>query len=234
MKRLWIKLLMGLLPVWGLCAEPVKIVLVGDSTMCVYAENLPDRGWGMFLEEAFKPGKVEVHNLARKGRSTKTFISQGLWEKALALKPEYVFIQFGHNDSHAPENKESTDAETDYREFLKQYIADCRDIGATPILVTPMVRRTFNEDGSMDDNLKPYAEAMKAVAKEEKVTVIDLHSSSWDFFEPLGADEAQDYARNPTDRTHFNEKGARVIAGLVVDELAETKEPLRKLLRKDR
>ena len=208
----------------------VKIVMVGDSTMCEYAQNLPDRGWGMFLEEAFKAGRVNVHNLARKGRSTKTFIEEKLWEKALALRPDYVIIQFGHNDSHDPENRESTDAKGDYREYLRQYINDSRAIGATPILVTPMVRRTFNADGTLDDNLQPYADAMKAVGAEEEVPVIDLHASSWKFFEPLGPDRAQDYARNRKDPTHFNELGARVIVGLVLRDLPAMAPRLSRLL----
>ncbi len=209
---------------------PVKIVLVGDSTMCEYDRKLPDRGWGMFLEEAFQPGSVEVHNLARSGRSTKTFIREQLWDKALALQPDYVFIQFGHNDSHDPKNPEATDAETEYRGYLRRYIDDSRAIGATPILVTPMVRRTFHDDGTLDDNLEPYADAMKAVAKEKKVALIDLHRSSWKFFEPLGPDTAQRYARNKTDRTHFNEKGARVIAGLVLRDLPPAAPRLAKLM----
>lgn len=182
----------------------------------------------MFFEEAFEPGSVEVHNLARSGRSTKTFIEEKRWDEALALKPDVVFIQFGHNDSHAPEKTESTDAATDYRDYLRRYIDDCRAMGATPILVTPMVRRSFHEDGTLDDNLLPYADAMKAVAKEKGVALIDLHAMSWAFFEPLGPDAAQRYARNSDDRTHFNEAGARVIVGLVAQGLAASDTLLKK------
>lgn len=219
----------GILPV----CDPVKIVLVGDSTMCDYDSKLPDRGWGMFVEEAFTPGSVEVDNLARKGRSTKTFIEEKLWDKALALKPDYVFIQFGHNDSHAPDRRESTDSATDYRDYLRRYIDDCRAVNATPILVTPMVRRAFHADGTMDDNLAPYAAAMKDVATEKDVSLIDLHSASWTFFESLGPDESQRYARNSEDRTHFNEKGARVILGLVMQELPEADLHLAKRLNEE-
>lgn len=206
---------------------PLKVVLIGDSTMCEYNSARPDRGWGMFFGEAFRPGSVEVHNLARGGRSTKTFIEEKRWDTALALKPDVVLIQFGHNDSHAPGKRESTDAATDYRDHLRRYIDDCRAIGATPILVTPMVRRTFRDDGTLDDNLLPYAVAMKTVAAEKGVSVIDLHHASWKLIEPLGPDEAQRYASMPSDRTHFNEAGARAILKLVVQGLSETDEPLK-------
>lgn len=199
--------------------QPVRVALVGDSTMCDYAESRPDRGWGMFVEEAFRPGRVEVGNFARAGRSTKTFIEEKRWAKTLEWEPDYVFIQFGHNDSHASENPESTDAATDYREFLRRYIEDSRAIGATPILVTPMVRRTFHDDGALEDNLEPYAEAMKAVAKEEEAAVIDLHASSWQLVESLGPEGARQLANKPGDPTHFNEKGARAMRDLVLREL---------------
>lgn len=209
---------------------PLRIAIVGDSTACDYPANLPDRGWGMFLEEAFKPGSVEVGNFAKPGRSTKTFIAEKLWSKTLEWRPDYVFIQFGHNDSHAPENPEATDAATDYRTHLRRYIADSRRIGAKPILVTPMVRRTFHGDGTLDDNLKPYAEAMKEVAREKMVPVIDLHASSWKLIEKMGPIEAQTLSRNRTDPTHFNAQGARAMLGLVLRELREASPELGKLL----
>ena len=212
-------------------SAPLKLALVGDSTMCEYDLDIPDRGWGMLLDEIFRPGTVEIHNLAKAGRSTKTFIEENRWGPTLALKPDYVFIQFGHNDSHAPDRPESTDANSDYRDYLRRYVDDCRDIGATPILVTPMVRRTFHEDGTLDDNLAPYAAAMRAVAEEKGVELIDLHSMSWKFFEPLGPNVAQEYARNPNDRTHFNEKGARVIVELVRQGIAESSLPLKERLK---
>lgn len=219
--------------VWGVPTDPdpVRIGLAGDSTMCEYAEKRKDRGWGMFLKEAFEPGRVEVGNFAKAGRSTKTFIKQKHWKRAIDWKPDYVFIQFGHNDSHAPGRPESTDASTDFREFLARYIADCRSAGAVPILVTPMVRRTFHEDGTLDDNLGPYAEAMKAVARESGVAVIDLHSSSGALVLELGPDGAPSLANRRGDPTHFNEKGARAMLALVLDELPEACPELAELLK---
>ena len=81
----------------------IPVVIIGDSTVCNYAESRPVRGWGQFIAERFRTGTLEVINLAKAGRSTKTFIKEGLWQKALERKPAYVLIQFGHNDSHAPQ-----------------------------------------------------------------------------------------------------------------------------------
>lgn len=219
------KLLLGLLammfPLLAAAAQtepasaPLRIVLVGDSTVCEYPAKGPDRGWGQFVAERFPLGAVEVINLAKPGRSTKTFIKEGLWSKAIAAKPDYVFIQFGHNDSHPPEQPESTSAATEYRRLLRVYIDETRSAGAIAILVTPMVRRTFHADGTLDDNLAPYAEAMTAVATEKKAALIDLHAASRALVEPLGPDAAQQFANMKTDRTHFNEKGARAMADLV-------------------
>src|SRR5262249_35809366 len=101
---------------------PVRIVIIGDSTVCDYPKTQPTRGWGQFIEERFKEGTVKVMNLAASGRSTKTFIQEGRWEKALLEKPDYVLIQFGHNDSHAPDHAEATDAGTDYKDYLRRYV----------------------------------------------------------------------------------------------------------------
>src|SRR5262245_27320233 len=86
---------------------PVRIVIIGDSTVCDYPDSRPERGWGQFVQERFNDS-VKVVNLAVSGRSTKTFIQEGRWQQALAEKPDYVVIQFGHNDSHPAQNPEAT------------------------------------------------------------------------------------------------------------------------------
>ena len=202
----------------------VKIVLVGDSTVCNYALAKPDRGWGMFIEERFKPGTVQVVNLAAAGRSTKTFIEEGRWRKALDEKPQFVLIQFGHNDSHDPKNHESTDAGTDYQANLRRYIDDARAIGATSILVTPMVRRDFGADGKIKEgqavgNLRAYADAMKEIGNEKKTPTVDLYTSSKALAEKIGPEAAAKMANKKGDITHFNETGARAMADLVMKEL---------------
>lgn len=200
--------------------KPLRVVLIGDSTVADYAASKPARGWGMYVQERFD-SRVTVTNLAANGRSTKTFIQEGRWAGALALRPDYVLIQFGHNDSHAKGRPESTDAAGDYQDYLRQYIREARAIGAVPILVTPMLRRNYTADGKLDDALQPYADAMKSVAAGEHAALIDLHSLSRGCYETLGAVDIQSLASEPNDRTHFNERGARGMAGLVVAELAK-------------
>ena len=166
--------------------EGTKIMtIIGDSTVCNYPDDGVRRGWGQFIQDYFDD-TIKVYNYAKSGRSTKTFIQQGLWAKTLALKPAYVLIQFGHNDSHDPEKPESTDAASDYQDYLRQYIDEARQIGAVPILVTPMYRRKFDDTGNIKDNLLLYANAMKQVAAEKKVPLIDLNSASEKLYLQLG------------------------------------------------
>ncbi len=210
---------------------PLRLVLVGDSTVCNYPANQATRGWGQFVGESFKEGAVEVINLAAEGRSTKTFIQEGLWQKALAAKPNYVLIQFGHNDSHSPDKPEATDAATDYKDYLRRYIDDSRGVGATSILVTPMVRRTFDAQGKITDSLAPYARAMKEIGDEKKVAVIDLHSSSYALVAKLGPEGSAGLANKKGDNTHFNEQGARAMAELVIKALPTAEPKLKEYLK---
>jgi lysophospholipase L1-like esterase len=199
-------------------AAKLTIAIIGDSTVCNYPAEHACRGWGQFIAEHFNDS-VRVVNLAASGRSTKTFIAEGRWKRTLAEKPDVVLIQFGHNDSHGAAKPESTDAATDYRDFLRRYVDESRAAHATPIFVTPMYRRTFDAEGKLTDILQPYADAMKAVAAEKKVALIDLHTTSGELFRKLGKEHCPEFANAPTDFTHFNEKGARAMAGLVMKEL---------------
>lgn len=207
-----------------------KVAILGDSTVCEYPENSIVRGWGHYLPDWFN-SSLQFTNVAKSGRSTKSFIAEGLWEKTKALKPNIVLIQFGHNDSHAKDRPEATDANGNYRDFLRRYIDESRALGAEPVLVTPMHRRTFQADGSLSDILKPYAEAMKAVATEKKVPLVDLHTASGKVFAKLGDTGSADLSNAPTDRTHFSAKGARLMAELVVSELTNAVPALRKELK---
>ncbi len=210
--------------------HPLRLVIIGDSTVCNYPTNGSQRGWGQFIQGYFDD-HVRVINLARSGRSTKTFIREGLWKKALAEHPDVVLIQFGHNDSHAPGKPEATDAATDYQTYLHQYISESRAAGAVPILVTPMVRRTFSTDGQLKDALEPYAKAMLAVGTQDHVPVIDLHASSFKMVQALGPKGSLEMANKPGDSTHFNGRGAKAMAQLVMQELPEADPALRPYLK---
>jgi len=138
---------------------PVRVALIGDSTVASYPEPPADRpgltGWGQVFDEFFND-RVTVLNHAASGHSSKSFIGEGLWRKTLEAKPDYVFIQFGHNDQPG-KGERSTDVNSDYQEYLRQYVKDARAIGAKPVFVTPVTRRTF-QDGKPHTTLPPYAE----------------------------------------------------------------------------
>src|SRR3954466_643685 len=126
----------------------IRIVLVGDSTVAEQS------GWGPGFRRLAKEG-VEVVNVAANGRSSKSFIDEGLWSKALAAKGQYYLIQFGHNDEPGKGVERETDPKTTFRMYVTRYVDEARAIGAKPILVTSLVRRIFNPDGTIRTTQTP-------------------------------------------------------------------------------
>jgi pectinesterase len=197
--------------------KKIRIVLVGDSTVN------DEGGWGYGFKQ-FLTGDVECINTAANGRSSKSFINEGHWQKALELKGNYYLIQFGHNDEPGKGPDRETDPATTYPQNLARYVDDVRAIGGKPVLVTSLTRRNFEKsgDGKLTPNLMPYVEAMKRVALEKNVPLLDLHSDSVALCEKIGPEETAKF--NPIkdgkpDTTHLN-AGARVVfARLVVEEL---------------
>ena len=202
-------------------AQRARLILVGDSTVCEQDLDSNYRGWGQYLF-ANSP-RHEVINLARSGASTKTFISEGLWQKALELRPDWMLIQFGHNDSHAPEQPESTRANGDYADNLRCMVAQARAFDIEPILVTPVRRFHFGAANRLTESagaLAPYAHAMRGVGCVLDVPLVDLFALSTRFFESIGPRGANALSPEPgVDFSHFNETGARAIAALVEAEL---------------
>src|SRR5438874_13836685 len=126
----------------------VRIVLVGDSTVA------EESGWGPGLRHLARDG-VEVVNLAANGRSSKSFIDEGLWAIALDARGQYYLIQFGHNDEPGKGPERETDPKTSYRAFMARYVDETRGIGATPVLITSLVRRIFSTDGTIKTTQSP-------------------------------------------------------------------------------
>ncbi len=213
----------------------IRIAIVGDSTVASYPRPPADRpdltGWGQVLEEFFSDD-VEIINHARSGRSSKSFIREGLWEGTLATRADFVLIQFGHNDSPGKGDR-STDPDGDFRDYLRQYIRDARLTGMRPVLVTPMTRRRF-QDGRVHTLLGPWAEAMRVVAREEQVPLVDLHTASVDLLNRLGDAGSADLSASSSDRTHFSRKGGLAMAGLVADGLIQAVPELKPYRRQDR
>jgi len=231
MKTLYPLLLLLCFPLVSLAeASPLKIGLIGDSTVCDYSASSSKRGWGQMLAEFFVPG-TEVINFAKGGLSSKSFPKES-WKALLAKKPDFIFIQFGHNDMKRRDPNRYTRPEIEYRLNLRQFAEEAKATGAVPIFVTPVRRRTF-ENGKLTEELRPYAEAMKAESAALSVLLIDLYESSGHRFAELGEERSTSYTINfidqddrpgQGDRSHFTEFGAREIARMVITE-ASQKEP---------
>jgi len=202
----------------------IKIILVGDSTV-------NDRtGWGAGFK-TFLTDQAVCINTAANGRSSKSFINEGRWTNALALKGDYYLIQFGHNDEPGKGPDRETQPETTYRANMERYVDDTRTIGAKPVLVTSLVRRSWdkNGDGKITSSLVPYVNVVKEIAAEKHVPLVDLHASSQALCEQLGQLKCNELSARITatnavdkvDNTHLNAKGSVVFAKLVVTGLAQ-------------
>jgi len=204
------------------------LFLAGDSTVADgLATNYPLSGWGQMLP-MYLNFRATVDNHAMSGRSSKSYIDEGRLDRILQdiKRDDYLLIQFGHNDPK-PNEERHTDPFTTYKEMLKQYIDGARAKAAHPILITPVSLRKFTEDGKIIDNHGDYVIAMKQLAEEEDVPLVDLTSSSKQLFEQLGPEETKDlfvwlapgeFANYPDgleDNTHFQQRGAMEIARLV-------------------
>jgi len=202
-------------------AKPkLRIVLVGDSTVN------DGGGWGYGFKR-FLADDVECTNVAANGRSSKSFIAEGRWEKALALKGDYYLIQFGHNDEPGKGPDRETDPATTYVQNLARYVDDARAIGAKPVLVTSLTRRNFEPSGQgrLAPSLIPYVAAMKKLAAEKQVPIVDLHARSVEYCEKIGP--VATARLNPAgkngrpDTTHLNAEGRMVFARIVIEELRQ-------------
>ncbi|WP_051585825.1 rhamnogalacturonan acetylesterase [Caldanaerobius polysaccharolyticus] len=212
------------------------IYIAGDSTVCDQGKE-PWAGWGQMLP-CFFTSKVAIANHTYSGRSTKSFIENGrLYDILKTIKEgDYLFVQFGHNDQK--EDWRHTEPYTTYKEMLKIYINEAREKGAIPVLVTPMHRRFFDKNGKIVNTLGQYPEAMRQLACEEGVFLIDLNAKSEKLFNHYGPEGTKalfvyaspgDYPGYPDgieDNTHFSEFGAYELARLVVEEIKEKGLPL--------
>lgn len=200
-------------------AEPLKVVLAGDSTVASVPNPPKDRpdlaGWGQMLGE-FMP-QATVVNHARSGTSTKSFRDLGLWDRVLKEKADWVLIQFGHNDQK-DDPKRGTDPATTYCDNLRAFIREVREGGGKPVLVTSVSRRVY-VDGKLTTSLTPYVEAAKAAGAEMQVPVIDLHKASFALFQQLGEKFCLLYGPGEKDKSHFSREGARMMARLVAEGL---------------
>jgi lysophospholipase L1-like esterase len=207
---------------------PVKIVLVGDSTVA------PGGGWGPGFCAVMTPNVTCIDD-ALNGRSSKSFIDEGAWKKALAEHGDYYLVQFGHNDQK-PDPARHTDASGSFKDYLQRYIDDVRAIGAVPVLVTSLSRRTMH-DGKIVEDLNDYAQATRELGAKNFITVIDLNRISTDMLNHMTQEQADQFdaqvhpdakAENAgreqpkLDRTHLNAYGQKIFGRIVAEQLVRT------------
>lgn len=228
--------------------EPLTVYLAGDSTMAKkLPEKRPETGWGEALPKFFKEGAVRVENRAQNGRSTRTFIEQGLWQGIIddVKKGDYVFIEFGHNDSARDKPDRYTPPE-DYRANLARFVREARERGATPVLLTPVVRRRFDKEGRFQESHGVYTGIVREVAAEYRVPLIDMYAKSEKALVGYGPEESRklflqlkpgespNYPNGVEDNTHFNPLGAELMAELAVEGIREQRLGLAKYLSRPR
>ena len=216
--------------------KKIRVWLIGDSTIAnKEVKAFPETGWGMPFSNFFD-STIIIENRAKNGRSTRTFLSEGLWQPVVdhLNEGDYVFIQFGHND----EVKQKTDRYTTPEEFktnLIKYVNDSRSKKAIPVLITPVARRQFDSAGKIKESHPVYSDAVREVAKQLNVPLIDLDEKSKVLYQEFGAENSKwlfnytspgehpNYPEGHKDDTHFNELGARKVAELVLAGIKELK-----------
>jgi lysophospholipase L1-like esterase len=226
--------------------DRVTIWLIGDSTI---AEKLttkyPETGWGMPFQNYFDLSKVTIENRAKNGRSTRTFLAEGLWlpiQQNLKAS-DYVLIQFGHNDEGKGERyKDRSTRPDEFKLNLMKYIDETKAKSAIPVLITPVSRRYFDKEGNVRQTHEPYSDVVRELAKAQQIILIDLDEMSRKLYQKYGSEDSKllfldlapnqhpNYPNGVTDGTHFNEYGARLIAELVLNEIKAQKLPIAKYI----
>ena len=260
MKRIILAVLTLLMLTAMTADRPVTIFIIGDSTAAKkdLSTGSPERGWGMALQQYFDETAVVVDNHAVNGRSSKSFIDEGRWDKVLELmKPgDYVIIQFGHNDEKdQPERHTDPGSTFDYN--LARYIRETREHGGIPVVMNAVVRRNFfhevpenaddealrnttfrdgvrmAEGDTLADTHGQYAVAPRDVARRMNAHFVDANRITHDLEQGLGREASKKLhmwyrpGEHPAlpdgrqDNTHYNEYGAKVVAGLLADALCE-------------
>ncbi|GHN02324.1 rhamnogalacturonan acetylesterase RhgT [Cytophagales bacterium WSM2-2] len=215
--------------------KKITVYLIGDSTMSIKkTEAYPETGWGMPFTYFFD-STVTIDNRARNGRSTRSFLAEGLWQPvADRLKEgDYVFIQFGHNDE-SKEKGERYATPEEYKNNLIKFVNETRAKKANPILLSPVTRRKFKE-GQIQETHKEYSPLVAEVAKQMNVPFLDMDTKSRELLQSWGEEKSKllflqlapgehpNYPEGKIDNTHFNEMGARLIAQITLNEIKNQK-----------
>ena len=218
------------------------LYLIGDSTMANKPdpEHNPERGWGQALPQFLDTTRVAVRNHAVNGRSTRSFIAQGRWDsvRTRLRRGDYVLIEFGHNDEKVEDSTRYTNPYTGYRRNLERFVVEARERGATPVILSPITRRSFNERGVLADTHGAYPWVARTVARETRAPFVDLLLLTVDLVTRAGPEGSKalyvwvaqgQYERFPAarqDDTHLSPTGAADVARLAARELQALGGPL--------
>jgi lysophospholipase L1-like esterase len=214
--------------------DAITVFLVGDSTVTDQPGE-PSASWGQMLPRFFQP-PAAIANHAESGETLKSFITELRLDKVLSQvkRGDYLFIQFGHNDAKANWPQTYVEPFTTYAAYLKVYVAEARRRGVTPVLVTSMQRRQFDAQGKIKNSHGDFPAAVRKVAQEEKVALIDLEAMSVQFYEALGPENApRAFANGGRDATHHNNYGAYELAKCIVEGIKANGLELAKFIAPD-
>lgn len=222
------------------------IHIAGDSTAAnKKAEARPETGWGEKLADFFT-SDVTIKNHAVNGRSTKSFIEEGrLDDIEKELQPgDYLFVQFGHNDQKKDDSNRYTDPDSTYLFNLRQFLEVAQKKQAQLVCLTSVTRRDFDLTGRLKENtLGLYPERMRQFAANHQLPLLDLFAATQQYFNDLGPEASKTYYMNlaegefanypngKKDDTHFQEKGARAVAKLVVEAIQQAELDLTQYLK---
>jgi len=228
-------------------AQQPTLFLVGDSTMAdkVNPNENPEHGWGQILP-TLMTNKITIQNHATNGRSSKSFRTEGRWDKVhnQLKKGDYVIIQFGHNDQKIEDSIRYTNPATQYRANLERYIKETREKGANPILMTSIVRRNFNEKGVLIDTHNLYPIVVRMVAKDLDVPFVDLQQATEEIVLAYGPEKSKNlylhfepkevnyYPDGKHDDTHLSKLGATLTAEKALKALVKLNIGLEKFVKK--
>lgn len=212
------------------------IFWAADSTVAFNSiRTYPQTGIGQVFGLFVKSG-TEIKNYAINGRSTKSFLDEGRLDQIREeIKAgDFLFIQFGHNDEKQADPSRYTDPFGAYKTNLKIYIAAAREAGAYPVLITPLERRCFEEDGTLGKGEHgDYVKAMQECAEENQVPLVDLNAKSRKVLEQAGDEESKKYYMNLQpgiyeshpeglcDNTHLQYAGAVAFGTCIAQGLKE-------------
>ncbi|PQA97817.1 rhamnogalacturonan acetylesterase [Chryseobacterium shigense] len=222
------------------------LFLIGDSTMAnkENPDKNPEHGWGQMLPLLMTTG-IEIQNHATNGRSSKSFRTEGRWDKVMKQlkKGDFVIIQFGHNDQKINDSLRFTNPYTQYRANLERYVNETRAKGAHPILMTSIVRRNFNENGVLVDTHQEYPLVVRMVANDLKVPMVDLQLLTEQMEISYGPEKSKKlhlhykkgevdyYPEGKDDDTHLSKLGAESISKMAAGSLKNMKTGLEKYIQ---